>query len=77
MGKVKPLKPTQVLAFGRVRWRRFPVVEKQWRTACKAENENSSNDNLNYTVYPLLPTDSELAAALWRERSGEFTKFIS
>ena len=43
--------------------RRFPVVERQWRTACKAENENSSNDNLNYTVYPLLPTDSELAAA--------------
>lgn len=39
------------------------MVERQWRTACKAENENSSNDNLNYTVYPLLPTDSELAAA--------------
>lgn len=38
------------------------MVERQWRTACKAENENSSNDYLNYTVYPLLPTDSELAA---------------
>lgn len=47
------------------------MVEKQWRTACKAENENSSNDNLNYTVYPLLPTDSELAAAFVERKKRE------
>lgn len=47
------------------------MVERQWRTACKAENENSSNDNLNYTVYPLLPTDSELAAAFVERKKRE------
>ena len=39
------------------------MVERRWRIACKIENENSRADSLSYTVYPLLPTDSELAAA--------------
>ncbi|PRQ38951.1 putative Mu domain-containing protein [Rosa chinensis] len=40
--------------------RRFPVVEKRWRGACK---ESSTDGGLNDTVFPLLPSDSELAAA--------------
>ncbi|XP_004296975.1 PREDICTED: AP-5 complex subunit mu [Fragaria vesca subsp. vesca] len=40
--------------------RRFPVVEKRWRGACKTEKESSGG---NDAVFPLLPSDSELAAA--------------
>lgn len=45
--------------------RRFPVVEKRWRSACKSENGESSGDELNSSasVYTFLPSDSELAAA--------------
>ncbi|KAF5738658.1 AP-5 complex subunit mu isoform X2 [Tripterygium wilfordii] len=43
--------------------RRFPVVEKRWRTACNSEKERSSEDPVKYTFRPFLPTDSELAAA--------------
>lgn len=43
--------------------RRFPVVERRWRAACKSENENSGEENPKHAVPPLLPTDSELAAA--------------
>ncbi|KAL6971402.1 hypothetical protein U1Q18_031079 [Sarracenia purpurea var. burkii] len=43
--------------------RRFPVVERRWRVACKSENDSSKDDNLKSAVLPLLPTDSELAAA--------------
>ena len=48
--------------------RRFPVVEKRWRSACKSENENenkasSEDDTLKYTVFPFLPTDSELVSS--------------
>ncbi|TXG71509.1 hypothetical protein EZV62_000088 [Acer yangbiense] len=45
--------------------RRFPVVEWQWKTACKTENESCSEDEdpVKYSVLPLLPTDPELAAS--------------
>ncbi|KAK0595369.1 hypothetical protein LWI29_005977 [Acer saccharum] len=45
--------------------RRFPVVERQWKTACKTENESCSEDEdpIKYSVLPLLPTDPELAAS--------------
>jgi hypothetical protein len=39
------------------------VVEKRWRTACGTENEKASEDSLSYSVFSLLPNDSELAAA--------------
>lgn len=39
------------------------MVERQWRTACKTENEISYEDPLKYSVLPVLPTDPELAAA--------------
>lgn len=39
------------------------MVERQWREACKNENENCSEDPVKYSVLPLLPTDSELASA--------------
>ncbi|KAK9933532.1 hypothetical protein M0R45_020727 [Rubus argutus] len=41
--------------------RRFPVVEKRWRGACK--ESSTDGGDLNDTVFPLLPSDSELAAA--------------
>lgn len=55
------------------------MVERRWRAACKAENYNLSNDNLSYSVYPLLPTDSELAAAFVerKKRSVEISLFPS
>lgn len=43
--------------------RRFPVVEKRWREAYKSEDENASEDSFSYTVYSVLPADSELATA--------------
>ncbi|XP_058084136.1 AP-5 complex subunit mu isoform X1 [Magnolia sinica] len=43
--------------------RRFPVVEKRWRLACKRENKSSNDENLGHAVLPLLPTDVELASA--------------
>ncbi|XP_028057354.1 AP-5 complex subunit mu-like isoform X2 [Camellia sinensis] len=50
--------------------RRFPVVEKRWRAACKTENEKSA-DSLKYAVLPLLPTDSELAVAFVDRKKRE------
>lgn len=40
-------------------------MEKRWRAACESENQNfvAATDTLNYAVFPLLPTDSELVAA--------------
>ncbi|XP_028759870.1 AP-5 complex subunit mu [Neltuma alba] len=53
--------------------RRFPVVEKHWRSACKSENDKSSGDELSSsaTVYTLLPSDSELAAAFLERKQRE------
>ncbi|KAJ7980166.1 AP-5 complex subunit mu-like [Quillaja saponaria] len=51
--------------------RRFPVVEKRWRAACKSENESSDGDNLSYTVFSLLPTDSELASGFVERKNRE------
>ncbi|KAK4266440.1 hypothetical protein QN277_027362 [Acacia crassicarpa] len=53
--------------------RRFPVVEKRWRSACKSENDKSSGDELNSSasVYTLLPSDSELAAAFLERKQRE------
>ncbi|KAJ0092897.1 hypothetical protein Patl1_25506 [Pistacia atlantica] len=51
--------------------RRFPVVERRWQAACKTENESCSEDPVNYTVLPLLPTDSELAAAFAERKRRE------
>ncbi|XP_010524580.1 PREDICTED: AP-5 complex subunit mu [Tarenaya hassleriana] len=45
--------------------RRFPVVEKQWRTAFKRENGNTGQDP------PRLPTDLELAEAFARRKTRE------
>ncbi|KAL7210314.1 hypothetical protein ACSBR1_031804 [Camellia fascicularis] len=50
--------------------RRFPVVEKRWRAACKTENEKNA-DSLKYAVLPLLPTDSELAVAFVDRKKRE------
>lgn len=41
------------------------MVERQWRAACKSENESSNKeDPVKHTVLPILPNDSELAAAV-------------
>ncbi|GFY85189.1 clathrin adaptor complexes medium subunit family protein [Actinidia rufa] len=52
--------------------RRFPVVERRWRAACKRENESCADD-----VVPVLPTDSELASdfADRRRREGSIRGF--
>lgn len=50
------------------------MVERRWQAACKTENESCSEDPVKYTVLPLLPTDSELAAAFAeRKRRSTFT----
>ncbi|KAM1380147.1 hypothetical protein ACFX2I_021915 [Malus domestica] len=57
--------------------RRFPVVEKRWRGVCKSENEISAEGGLNSSVFPLLPSDSELAAAFVdrKRREGSLRGF--
>ncbi|CAL5198798.1 unnamed protein product [Lathyrus oleraceus] len=45
--------------------RRFPVVEKRWRSACKTSNENSDR------VFSSLPTDSDLADAFLHRKLRE------
>ncbi|PSR92663.1 AP-5 complex subunit mu like [Actinidia chinensis var. chinensis] len=52
--------------------RRFPVVERRWRAACKSENQICADD-----VVPFLPTDSELASAFAdrRRREGSIRGF--
>ncbi|XP_059632605.1 AP-5 complex subunit mu [Cornus florida] len=51
--------------------RRFPVVEGRWRAACKSGNKTTTDDNFKYTVLPILPTDSELAAAFVDRKKRE------
>ncbi|KAF4354739.1 hypothetical protein G4B88_031279 [Cannabis sativa] len=54
--------------------RRFPVVEKRWRAACRSENLTCAipdSDTLNYAVFPSLPTDSELVAAFVERKRRE------
>ncbi|CAI0466484.1 unnamed protein product [Linum tenue] len=52
--------------------RKFPVVERRWKAACKAEGDNSAGDHadtVKCASAPFLPNDSELAAA-FAERKG-------
>ncbi|KAJ6430961.1 hypothetical protein OIU84_018466 [Salix udensis] len=54
--------------------RKFPVVEKQWRAACKTMNDNSNNteeDLLKHTVSPFLPNDAELSSAFAERKKRE------
>ncbi|OAY55887.1 AP-5 complex subunit mu [Manihot esculenta] len=51
--------------------RRFPVVERQWRAACKTENESSNEDPVKYTALPVLPNDSEIAAAFMERKKSQ------
>ncbi|KAK1591021.1 hypothetical protein Q3G72_001007 [Acer saccharum] len=53
--------------------RRFPVVERQWKIACKTANESCSEveDPVKYSVLPLLPTDPELAASFAERKRRE------
>ncbi|KAI8561493.1 hypothetical protein RHMOL_Rhmol04G0344500 [Rhododendron molle] len=51
--------------------RRFPVVERRWRAACKSENESCLDENVGIDVLPLLPTDSELASAFVDRKTRE------
>jgi len=46
-------------------YRRFPVVEKRWRTSC-----NSNNDTTDQ-IFSSLPSDSELADAFLNRRLKE------
>ncbi|XP_057476726.1 AP-5 complex subunit mu-like [Actinidia eriantha] len=52
--------------------RRFPVVERRWRAACKSENQSCADD-----VVPFLPTDSEVVSAFAdrRRREGSIRGF--
>ncbi|KAJ6722040.1 AP-5 COMPLEX SUBUNIT MU-1 [Salix viminalis] len=54
--------------------RKFPVVEKQWRAACKTMNDNSNNteeDPLKHTISPFLPNDAELSSAFAERKKRE------
>ncbi|XVF62739.1 hypothetical protein PTKIN_Ptkin09bG0032300 [Pterospermum kingtungense] len=51
--------------------RRFPVVEKRWRAACRSENESSDDDPVKYTVFSSLPSDSELSTAFSERKRRE------
>ncbi|XP_043710751.1 AP-5 complex subunit mu [Telopea speciosissima] len=51
--------------------RRFSVVERQWRLACKRDNETSGPESLEYSMLPLLPTDSEFVAAFVERKTRE------
>lgn len=53
------------------------MVEKRWRGVCKSENEISAEGGLNSSVFPLLPSDSELAAAFVdrKRREGSLRGF--
>ena len=39
------------------------MVEKRWRAACKTDNANQEEDPVKYSVFPVLPNDSQLANA--------------
>lgn len=48
------------------------MVEKRWRAVCERENEASAaDDSLKYTVFHLLPSDSELVSAFVERKRGE------
>ncbi|KAI3975718.1 hypothetical protein MKX01_023144 [Papaver californicum] len=49
--------------------RRFSVVERRWRLACKREIENSNGDNNQ--ISPLLPNDSEFTTAFIERKKRE------
>lgn len=49
--------------------RRFSVVERRWRLACKRENENSNGDNNQ--ISQLLPNDSEFTTAFIERKKRE------
>ena len=51
------------------------MVEKRWRTACKTENDRCISDDLNSSVSPVLPNDSELAAA-FVERKNRLVEIV-
>ncbi|XP_052190907.1 AP-5 complex subunit mu isoform X1 [Diospyros lotus] len=53
--------------------RRFSVVERRWRAACTSENVSAAGDadDVKHDVLPLLPTDSELAAAFSDRKKRE------
>ncbi|CAN1854149.1 AP-5 complex subunit mu [Linum perenne] len=46
--------------------RRFPVVEKRWKAACKVEE-----DPVKCALVPILPNDSELTAAFGERKRRE------
>lgn len=54
------------------------MVEKRWRAVCERENEASAvDDSLKYTVFHLLPSDSELVSAfVERKRRYVFKYWI-
>lgn len=51
------------------------MVEKRWRAVCERENEASAaDDSLKYTVFHLLPSDSELVSA-FVERKRRYNSY--
>ncbi|KAF8023838.1 hypothetical protein BT93_F1118 [Corymbia citriodora subsp. variegata] len=50
--------------------RRFPVVEKRWRAACKSEKEHSGG-SVDSAASPYLPSDSELASSFAERKKRE------
>lgn len=51
------------------------MVERRWRTACKIENDRCNSDDITSNVSPVLPNDSELAAA-FVERKKRLVEII-
>ncbi|KAL4205403.1 hypothetical protein AMTRI_Chr01g114430 [Amborella trichopoda] len=51
--------------------RRFPVVEKRWRLACKSEDNSLEEGKFQYSVLSLLPSDGEIAAAFIERKQRE------
>ncbi|CAM8996700.1 unnamed protein product [Rhodiola kirilowii] len=54
--------------------RRFPVVEKRWRTSCKADSEKANDDDdddKKYSVSHSLPSDPEVATAFLERKRRE------
>ncbi|KAK4795521.1 hypothetical protein SAY86_027847 [Trapa natans] len=51
--------------------RRFPVVEKRWRAACRNIDDGDSQDTVMYAASSHLPSDSRLAAAFAERKTRE------
>ncbi|KAJ4967911.1 hypothetical protein NE237_014612 [Protea cynaroides] len=51
--------------------RRFSVVERRWRLACKRDNESSGPENFKYSLLPVLPTDLEIVDAFVERKKRE------